>query len=302
MAEERLIDDDLNRDKKYRIRKNADGEDELYIDESAEEEFDEVGFDVPEFTYDDEDAAVLTPEQLAAREDARREEDERRRRAAASYVEKAKAGLEEGDFESALYAVNSAEQIDSENGEICYLKLKILSRNFTDYTLLDECAETAEGVREYCTEEQKQSLAEICAPLEEKLRAEEEIADALHVEVEVKKTERREVFLADRKKSITRFTLTVVPCIACLIVALAFASIMFAERDGTNLILTIVFAALAFVFFIASLATGHFMWAAMRRLSLNEKNSSTRLGREYEQSAEIVRKLYTILTSFKDIQ
>ena len=35
MAEERLIDDD--KDKKYKIRKNADGEDELYIDDTEEE-------------------------------------------------------------------------------------------------------------------------------------------------------------------------------------------------------------------------------------------------------------------------
>ena len=32
MAEERLIDDD--KDKKYKIGKNADGEDEFYIDDT----------------------------------------------------------------------------------------------------------------------------------------------------------------------------------------------------------------------------------------------------------------------------
>ena len=47
MAEERLIDTD--KDKKYRIRKNADGEDELYIDDTAEEEqVEEVSFFVDE--------------------------------------------------------------------------------------------------------------------------------------------------------------------------------------------------------------------------------------------------------------
>ena len=41
MAEERLIDED--KDRKYKIRKNADGEDELVIDAEAdvEEEFEE---------------------------------------------------------------------------------------------------------------------------------------------------------------------------------------------------------------------------------------------------------------------
>ena len=61
MAEERLIDDD--KDRKYKIRKNADGEDELYIDleESEEESGESLEFEVPEFETDDEEAAVLTP-------------------------------------------------------------------------------------------------------------------------------------------------------------------------------------------------------------------------------------------------
>ena len=44
MAEERLIDDD--KDRKYKIVKNADGEDELVIDGAPDEaeSADEVGF------------------------------------------------------------------------------------------------------------------------------------------------------------------------------------------------------------------------------------------------------------------
>lgn len=76
MAEERLIDDD--KDRKYKIRKNADGEDELVIDAAPEEEepAEEIGFEVPELE-DDEEAAVMTPEQLAARERAREEAEEK---------------------------------------------------------------------------------------------------------------------------------------------------------------------------------------------------------------------------------
>ena len=42
MAEERLIDDD--KDKKYKIRKNEKGEDELYLSEESEEGEEEVTF------------------------------------------------------------------------------------------------------------------------------------------------------------------------------------------------------------------------------------------------------------------
>ena len=73
MAEERLIDDD--KDKKYKIRKNAEGVDELYIDGEPEEE---LTFEIPEFETDDEEAAVMTPEQLAAREKMREDEERRR--------------------------------------------------------------------------------------------------------------------------------------------------------------------------------------------------------------------------------
>ena len=79
MAEERLIDDD--KDKKYKIRKNADGEDELYIDDTEEETVqEEVNFLVPEAEEDDEEAAVMTPEQLAARERAKAEAEEKAKR------------------------------------------------------------------------------------------------------------------------------------------------------------------------------------------------------------------------------
>ena len=72
MAEERLIDDD--KDRKYKIRKNENGEDELVIDGLPEEEDrEEIAFEVPDLESDDEEAAVMTPEQLAARDKAREE-------------------------------------------------------------------------------------------------------------------------------------------------------------------------------------------------------------------------------------
>ena len=78
MAEERLIDDD--KDKKYRIRVNEDGEEELEIvhgdDEEQEEvvELEDLGLD------DDGDEHEFTPEELALvrRSEERREGTGRR--------------------------------------------------------------------------------------------------------------------------------------------------------------------------------------------------------------------------------
>ena len=102
MAEERLIDED--KDRKYKIRKNADGEDELVIDAEAdvEEEFEEVEFEVTESDFDDEEAAVMTPEQLAAREKAREEAEAKRVEELNSHISRAQSLVDEGKFEDEI--------------------------------------------------------------------------------------------------------------------------------------------------------------------------------------------------------
>lgn len=299
MAEERLIDDDLNKDKKYRIRKNADGEDELYIDDSVEEEvvdLETVSFDVPEFS---DGEGELTPEQIAAAEQEKRERIERMKGVLAVNIEKAQAKLADGDFDGALQSVEAALQIDPTSGVAWALKLRALTKNFNNTENIDDCVDNAENVVRYCSDEQKTELAEISAPLENRIMQLGEEAAALHVEVEEKKAERRTVFLQKRKQSVKWFSATCLPFIVCLVVAIAFASVMFAREDGVNLILTIVFAVIAAIFFIATLFTSHKMWDAMKKLSLNEKNSSTQLGRDYEKILAEIKKLNTVLHSFK---
>ena len=299
MAEERLIDDDLNKDKKYRIRKNADGEDELYIDDSVQEEpedFEAVSLDVPEFSEGD---GELTPEQIAAAEQEKKARAERIKSALSVNLEKAQAKLAEEDFEGALASTEAALQIDPTSGLALAVKLKALTKNFTDFERLDDCIETASNITNFCSDEQKSELTEHASPLESRIFKLEEQAAALHVQVEEKKAERRVVFLEDRKKSVMWFSITGIPFIVCLIVAIAFASVMFARKDGLNMIVTIVFAALSAICFIATLFTSHKMWEAMKKVSLNEKNNSTQIGRDYEKMLSEIKKLNTVLTSFK---
>ena len=300
MAEERLIDDDLNKHRKYKIRKNADGEDELYIDDTVEEEEDleAVSFDVPEFSEGDEE---LTPEQIAAAEQEKKERAERIRGALSVNIEKAQAKVAEADFDGALADIEKALQIDPSSGTVWALKLRAVTKNFTDVGQLDDCVDAADGVAKFCTDEQKKELEEISAPLEKKVMRLEEQAAALHVEVEEKKSERRVVFAENKRKYLKWFTATALPFIAFLILAIAFASVMFANKYGVNLILTIVFASLALVFFIATLVTTHKLWDAMKKVSLNEKNSSTEIGRNYEKQLAEIKKLNSILNSFKEV-
>lgn len=303
MAEERLIDDDLDKNKKYKFRKNADGEEELYIDDSAEygeETYGATLYEVPEFTQDDEEAAVLTPEQLAAREEARRREEESKNQLAADCLKKAGELLAQGDYESAVYNITAAEKTECRRGEVFAMKIKALTRNFNDFSALAECVDCSENIRRYCSPEQKAELSAMSAPLKKQIENLEDKAAAVHIEVEEKKAERRAVFEQDRKKSVKWFTFTLVAFLACFVMAIAFGSVIFAKQDGTNLILTIVFAALAVILFVITLFTAHKMWEALRKSSLNEKNSSTRLGREYEDLVDIIKKLRNVLASFEE--
>lgn len=279
MAEERLIDDD--KDRKYRIRKNADGEDELYVDVGGDEEEEQVEFEVPEFETDDEEAAVLTPEQFAERERLRREDEARRRAQADSHIEKARRLIEEQSYGGAIYEISAAEELLPDDGGIAVVKLIALTENMR--TFEGEETETAVGaVEKYATKEQTEELKEFAPELKELSLALGERAQTLGEENEDKKRERRQVFVKSKKNSLIFFASVAVPFLVFLILGIYFASVMHAVKDGRNIIYTIVFFAIAGVLFIAFLFAAHRLWDSAKKVSLNEKNSSSKLGREFE--------------------
>lgn len=293
MAEERLIDDD--KDRKYKIRINADGEEELVIDDSPEEEETDIPvFAVPELDGDDEDAAALTPEQLAERQRLREEEERRAEERVAALLKEAREKLAAGSFEGALYAVNQAAELKECDGEIYCLKLQILSRNFNDYTALNECAEAAEGVKEYATAEQKAELKKHAAGLKARTEAARARTESLKEENEGKKAERREVFSAARKKESIKLAAAGAPFLAFLILAVSFCSVMFSAENGLYLVLTIVFAALTAVAFVITVIMLHSFWGAQRNCSLNERDKSTKLGRQYLEAKAELEKLEAV--------
>ena len=110
------------------------------------------------YSEDDEEAAVLTPEQLAERERIKKEEEKARENKLNTALEKARLQLEGNDFEAALYTLNKVEDIAEKNGEYYVLKLKTLTRNFTDFLSLEKSAEAAEGVKAYADAEAKAQL------------------------------------------------------------------------------------------------------------------------------------------------
>lgn len=302
MAEERLIDNDEDKDRKYVIRTNEDGEDELIIlseeerGEAAEEEENYDGFEVPELDTDDEEAAVMTPEQLAERDRRLQAEREQRDQTVARYLARASECLEERDYDGGLNALELAEAEDDSNADIAVMKFRMLSRDLTDFTSAEDLLDAAEGVRDKCSEEQRAELFSHAEPLAHLIALTRDEADKYAEENRQKRAERQVVFTKRLKTAAENFLFAFVPFVVFLILAISYSTIMFSAENGLYLILTVAFAVVAFLLFVATLIRLSKLWQARHNLRLNAKDSSTKLGRMSEEAME----RYKILSGVYD--
>lgn len=292
MAEERLVDDD--KDRKYRIRKNEHGEEELVmIDPDEEEAVD----DLPVYS-------VITDEDDGFTEEERIEKNAERQQAILAKAEELKAAAREklsaDDFDGAKISLEQAAEITEYDGELYYLQLKTYSRNLTDFSDLEAIVGAADGVREYSSDEQKAELDTLCQPLKVRIKEFSDKCAVLGEENERGKAERRETFVKDRKRKIIFFACTAVPFAVFAVLAIVFASMIFNDKHGLYVAPTIVCGALALVALIASLFTLNRLITANRKVKLNEKNSSTKVGREFAECNEELENLNKIYLSFKN--
>ena len=309
MAEERIIDDDEDKDKnkKYRFRINEDGEEELEIDELDEEEAAEEraeaegdDFEIPEFEEDDEDAAAMTPKQLQAELKKQQEEQTARENRARELYNKALALMDDGDRMYALTTLDSATAELSGMGEIYPLKLRILTDDYTRLPEPGQLIAPAEGCRDHCTPAQRSEVSQKLTPLlHAELQKQERENVRLKEENEGKKAARRIKFAKKYKAALRNFVLAFVPFIIMLVLGIGFCSVRYADKGGTFLVLTIVFFSLAAVALIASIVMARFLAEAARRVRVNERDTSTAIGREYLQGAareEELKRLTEIIT------
>ena len=290
MAEERLIDDD--KDRKYRIRKNENGEEELVIIDDEEQEEELPVYDV---VTDDDDN--LTEEQINKRAAERREAALKR---AETLKATAREKIAEGGFESAQYALSQAQELTEYDGELYYLQLKAYSRGMTNFLDLQKCVDAAEGVKEYSEKEQKQELKFLSEPLIARISEFEEKCSKIGEENERGKAERRETFARGRRNAAIIFAATSVPFIPLFVVAIVFASMMFSDLSDIYVVLTIVFAVLAAVAFFAMLFTLKRFLSANRNVRLNESDSATKIGREFISCSEELDSLKKIYSAIED--
>lgn len=272
MAEERLIDDD--KDKKYRIRKNADGEDELYIDDSGEEKIEEVTFVVEE---DAQDMQSDYDYRYAQTED----EDAQKIEKVNKYIQCARKDCEEGRFATAADYLEKAIELDEENGEVYALELIIYTRNFTDYSSVKEAAGYSSELKKYTSAETKQGLfAKAETALEENINRLQKTVETLSQENQSQKAVRAKKFVADRNRFAIVFSIALAMFFA--LGGLSFYCYLNVHTVKTNayLVATIVLMVVAIIVLIISGIVLSKLITACRRVRLNNKDTSTELGRK----------------------
>ena len=273
MAEERLIDTD--KDKKYRIRKNADGEDELYIDESGDEQ------EVEEVTFLVEDEGEKSADEDYAEQYAQAEEErEQRKEEVEQLICSARLECQEGRFATAADYLEKAMELDSQNGEIYALQLVIYTRNFTDYSQVKDALKFTEGLKNYTSSETKAELfARAERGLEDNISSLQKTVDTLSEENEKQKATRAKRFIADRNKSAIIFS--IIFAVFAVLAGVAVYCYLNIHSVTTNeyLIAAIALTAVAAVGLVALCVVLRRLLTACRRVRLNNKDSSTELGR-----------------------
>ncbi len=307
MAEERTIDDDKDKNKKYVIRRNEDGEEELVLRDEVEgegEEEDEEELnpfmvpDLDEAEGDDEEAAVMTPEQLAERERRREIERQKREAQAEDYHAKALRSFDEQDFSQALYNLNMADELNGDNTLYKAEKFRAISCDYKNFDALDDLSECANTIKEKCTKEERAEVFASLKAMPALISSVKGEAERLSLENEEAKSRREEVFKEEEREARIYFLYAVIPFAVFLILTIVFSTIWNANEHGVYLILLIVFAVIAFILLIMSLVTLYRYVRAINHLRLNKQNSATKIGREYDECEsryETLRDIYATL-------
>ena len=285
MAEERLVDDD--KDRKYRIRINDDGEEELELADYAEE----PEGSVPEYGFEED-------ERQSERELALREEAASRR--ALDLLRKAEALGEEGQTDYAIVTLDSARRQCERIGGIYPLEIKLLTGGFTGLSRLDEVAELTPKLKEHCSPAERREVFAALAPVCEREIAEQEGKNReLAEENEQKKAERRIRFKARLNRAAIAFACAAVPFVIFMCAGIGFATVMRSDLSGAYMAATIAMFVLAAAAFVLSAAFARPLAKYARRMRRNEDDNSTALGRSLIKGRERADKLRQI---YSDIE
>ncbi len=287
MAEERLIDDDIDKngdkEKKYRFHINEDGEEELVIEQPEKDE-ESAEEDGAGYAFDEE-------------EDENRYDAQEERRAIENLIALARADADEGKFSTALELVTQAAEIDADDGEVAALSLEIYTRGLTDFSgeALYDAAEAAKKVAEFSDGQTKEALFQKGGErLNSVICGLQSQVDELEKLNEQGKAERAVRFNADNKKAAIKLVCFFVPFAVLLGLAIYYFIQLADDMSILNIVLTSVFAGLALVFLVACMLAARTFATTMRRVLMNRDNSRTQVGRDYEAAKSRLTALRTI--------
>lgn len=291
MAEERLIDDDIDRNRKFRVRVGEDGEEELYIDEPPTESEEMVFLTPDDEDEDDDDVA------LALEREQERQENERRRTAE---LEAAQTDISSGRFSTALEHIAAAAQCGADEGATGLLYMRAYTKDFTDFAQIVPASEHAAEAKGGDAETRRNLLARAGGGLEDNIKSlRAKVAELDAQNSEAKK--QREVRLkAQRAKCLAAFFAALVPFIVCLALCIYFAAIIYTVSTGLYLALTVSFGCLALLLLVVWAFACRKLITVCTRLRQNRLNSSTKLGRELLVAQSKLRAFIAVLGALKE--
>ncbi len=290
--EERIIKDEYGRG--IRLKKTEDGFVDV-TDELAEENLDEeaetpetddeeVVFEFPEITEDDEELAALMPEQ--AEELKRKREEEKRKKQAeyAMLVEQGEEKLTVEDFKGAEESFNAAMPLLFERKEAAVGLWKAKTENFKNPDVLPEYYVNfgEEGFDEFVYDAGKEAAEELKKEygntFEKRLKELQEEKKPIEKEVLSAQEERREILSARKKKRLIAFLATLVPSVLFLIVGIVCLARMNSRPDQLLLYVALGFFAGFALVFAAFIGVANKFINTLRIIRENENLSSTEDG------------------------
>ncbi|MBQ7923958.1 MAG: hypothetical protein IJ329_01475 [Clostridia bacterium] len=303
--EERIIDDEYGRG--IRLKKTKEGyvdvTDELAEEtEEVTEPAEEMAFEFPvlDTDEDDEDLVGLSPEEaLKLRQKKEAEAKERR----VEYEKECKDGeelLNNGDFKGAEAKFEKALNLDAIATEASVGYWRAKTENFANPdTLVGEYADASIESLEYdlgmdAVDILKRDYKEVFQKRYDELSREEA---PLAEKVEAAQARRREIISARLKRSTLVFLAVALPMAALLALAVVFALKIFTPNGDDYIVLTIVFGAAFFLFFLAFIVATNKLINNVRIKRANERLDATEEG---ERLVEI-RDYKTIYACLLDI-
>jgi len=280
--EERTLDDDI--EKGLKLKKKEAPEGEAAEGETAEVESSEnsdIVLDIPVVEEENEELADMTPEQAAAYIKQKEEEQARLLEQKDDLKAKAAEAEEKGESDRAEEIYYNILELDPSDLTANVGYARKITKDFSDYSDFGFVMETYKKGEDNVGEDFTAAIKDTC---ENNIRAEINSLKAeeeeLSKKVEEKRVSRRAAFKADYVIKRNAFLRRLVIFVVWLALAIIFATKISSVSEPTFLILTIVFGALALITLVFLLVETNKFSTAAHRVKENERDSSTRDGKE----------------------